>query len=160
MGSKEHIETSIMTLGPAKIASPIKAREDEDGRWQFVSDKERILVNIVADEVIRAAKGRKKPLSFERAGPRSKIFFDPSKLHCAVASCGGLCPGINDIIRSIVLALHYHYGVRNIYGIQYGLQGFISSYGHELVDLTPEFVADIHQYGGTVLGTSRGPQDI
>lgn len=160
MGSKEHIETSIMTLGPAKIASPIKVREDEDGSWQFVSDKERILVNIVVDEVIRAAKGRKKPLSFERAGPRSKIFFDPSKLHCAVASCGGLCPGINDIIRSIVLALHYHYGVRNIYGIQYGLQGFISSYGHELVNLTPEFVADIHQYGGTVLGTSRGPQDI
>ncbi len=160
MKSKEHIESFVATLGPAKITSPIKARGDEDGSRQFVSDKERILVNIVESDVMKAAKGRKKPLSFEKAGPRSHIFFDPSKLRCAVVSCGGLCPGINDIIRSIVLALHYHYGVRNIYGIRYGLQGFISSYSHELMDLTPKSVSDIHQYGGTVLGSSRGGQEI
>ena len=97
---------------------------------------------------------------FELAGPRSKIFFDPSKLKCALVSCGGLCPGLNDIIRSIVLELHYGYGVRNIFGIRYGLQGFIARYGHDLIDLTPETVVNIHDRGGTMLGSSRGPQDI
>jgi len=160
MKKNEHIETSIMTLGEAKITSPIKARKNADGNRRFVSDQERILVNIVESEVMKAAKGRKKLISFERAGPRSKIFFDPSKLRCAVVSCGGLCPGINDIIRAVVLALHYNYGVPNIYGIRYGFEGFISSYGHELMDLTPDSVSDIHESGGTVLGSSRGPQDI
>lgn len=160
MKNKKHTETSIMTLGRAKITSPIKAREKEDGARRFVSDKERILVDIDENDVMKAFKAHKAPLSFERAGLRSKIFFDPSKLRCAVVTCGGLCPGTNDIIRAIVLALHHNYGVPNIYGIRYGFEGFISSYGHELVDLTPGFVTSIHETGGTVLGTSRGPQDI
>ena len=160
MKNKERIKTTIMTLGEAKITSPIKVRKNADGNRRFVSNKERILVNIVESDVMKAAKGCKKLISFERAGPRSDIFFDPSKLRCAVVSCGGLCPGINDIIRSIVLTLHHNYGVPNIYGIRYGFQGFISSYGHELVDLTPDSVCDIHESGGTVLGSSRGPQDI
>ena len=124
MKNRRHFDTEIMTLGVANITSPIKARETEGGTRRFVSDKERILVNIVEGDMMEAPKGRKKLLSFQRAGPRSKIFFDPSKLHCAVVSCGGLCPGINDIIRSIVLALHYHYGVRNIYGISVRTPGF------------------------------------
>ena len=160
MKSTEQIDASIMTLGPAKIASPIKTRGKEAGTGRFVSDKERILVNIVENEVMKAAKSRKKLLSFERAGPRSNIFFDPSKLRCAVVSCGGLCPGTNDIVRGIVLALHHSYGVRNIYGIRYGLEGFISSYAHEVMDLTPVSVLHVHERGGTVLGSSRGPQDI
>jgi 6-phosphofructokinase 1 len=98
--------------------------------------------------------------SFELAGPRRHIFFDPSKLKCALVTCGGLCPGLNDIIRSIVLELHYAYGVSNIFGIRYGLQGFIAGYGHDLINLTCEFVVNIHDRGGTVLGSSRGPQDI
>jgi 6-phosphofructokinase 1 len=77
-----------------------------------------------------------------------------------VVSCGGLCPGINDVIRAIVLALNYNYGVREVYGIRYGLEGFVSSYGHELIDLTPESVSNVHESGGTLLGTSRGPQDV
>lgn len=161
MKKKEHLETSIPTLGPAKITSPIetRARATEMGTPCFVSE-ERILVNLVEHHVTEAAKGRGPLLSFERAGPRCKIFFDPSKLRCAVVSCGGLCPGINDIIRAIVLALHHNYGVRNIYGVRYGFQGFIPSYGHELIDLTPDFVRNIHEDGGTVLASSRGPQDI
>ncbi len=160
MKNYEIVDTSIMTLGPAKIPSPIEARAEKGEPRCFVRDEERILVNAYEDDVVRAAKSGQKPLSFERAGPRSKIYFDPSKLRCAVVSCGGLCPGTNDIIRAIVLALYYNYGVHNICGIRYGLQGFISSYGHELVDLTPESVSSIHESGGTVLGTSRGPQDI
>jgi 6-phosphofructokinase 1 len=152
-------DTSITTLGTPKIDSPIAAMAP-DGERHFVSDEERILLNIEESVACKAMMGGKKPLSLERAGPRSKIFFDPSKLRCAVVSCGGLCPGINDIIRAIVLTLHYNYGVPNIYGIRYGLEGFISSYGHELIDLTPEYVSGIHEIGGTVLGTSRGHQDI
>ena len=160
MKNKESIDTSIMALGKAKIPSPIKAREDNGETMRFVSDKERILVDIDEKQVMKAVKAGKKPLSFEHAGPRTKIFFDPSKLRCAVVSCGGLCPGTNDVIRAIVLALNYNYGVRNIYGIRYGLQGFISSYGHELMDLTPASVSRIHESGGTILGSSRGPQDV
>jgi len=157
---KDPIDTTIMTLGSAKIMSPIKIRRQEDGTRFFVSDSERVLVDISKDNVLKAIKGRKGLVAFERAGARNKIFFDPSKLRCAVVSCGGLCPGINAIIRAVVLALYYNYGVRNIYGIRYGLEGFISSYGHELLNLTPEFVSEIHERGGTVLGSSRGPQDV
>jgi 6-phosphofructokinase 1 len=93
------------------------------------------------------------------AGPRERIYFDPSKVHCAIATCGGLCPGTNDVIRAIVLELHFLYGVRHVYGVRYGLRGFIPHYGHELLELNPEAVANIHIFGGTILGTSRGPQD-
>ena len=126
----------------------------------LVYDRERILVNISETDVAKAIGGGNKPMSFERAGPRRRIYFDSSKLRCAIVSCGGLCPGINDIIRSMVLALYHNYGVRQISGIRYGLQGFIPSYGHELMELTPQSVSSIHESGGTVLGTSRGPQDI
>jgi 6-phosphofructokinase 1 len=160
MKNNEQIDTAVRTLGPAKIASPIASRAKGGEPRCFVQDQERILVNVFEDHVLKAAENGRKPLSFERAGPRSKIYFDPSKLRCAVVSCGGLCPGTNDIIRAIVLALRHNYGVRNIFGIRYGLQGFISSYRHELMDLTPELVSNIHETGGTVLGTSRGPQDI
>ena len=105
-------------------------------------------------------KDGRTPLCFELAGPREKIFFDPSKLRCCLVTCGGLCPGLNDIIRSIVFELHYGYGVKNIYGIRYGLEGFIPKYGHELINLTPESVSNINKRGGSVLGSSRGPQDI
>lgn len=160
MNNGKHINTSVMTLGPAKLTSPLKLRESQNGAGRFVSNKERILANIVENDVMKAASGRKKLVSFERAGPRNNIFFDPSKLRCAVVSCGGLCPGINDIIRAVVLTLHHNYGVPNIYGIRYGFEGFISTYGHELMDLTPDTVSNIHESGGTVLGSSRGPQDI
>jgi 6-phosphofructokinase 1 len=160
MNNGKHINTSVMTLGPAKLTSPLKLRESQNGAGRFVSNEERILANIVENDVMKAASGRKKLVSFERAGPRNNIFFDPSKLRCAVVSCGGLCPGINDIIRAVVLTLHHNYGVPNIYGIRYGFEGFISTYGHELMDLTPDTVSNIHESGGTVLGSSRGPQDI
>lgn len=160
MKNKEEISTAIMNLGPQKIPSPIKVRTENGGLRFFLTDKDRILLNIHHADVLKSAESGRELLSFEQAGPRRKIYFDPSKLRCAVVSCGGLCPGINDIVRGIVLALHYNYGVRNIHGIRYGLEGFISSYGHDLMDLTPEAVLGIHQSGGTVLGSSRGPQDI
>ena len=73
---------------------------------------------------------REKPLAFEQAGPREKIYFDPSKLKCGIVTCGGLCPGLNDVIRSIVLSLHFHYGVKTVFGFPYGYEGLSYRYGH------------------------------
>ena len=96
---------------------------------------------------------------FEPAGPRRKIFFDPSKTRAGVVTCGGLCPGFNDVIRALAMELYYRYGVKKVYGFCNGYQGFIAKYGRDVLDLTPEFVSHINEQGGTVLGTSRGQQD-
>ena len=154
------IMTEISTLGEAKIPTPVQKRTDGTEDISFVSDESRVIIDVDAQRVSQMVKKSQPMPSFELAGPRRHIFFDPSKLKCALVTCGGLCPGLNDIIRSIVLELHYGYGVNNIFGIRYGLQGFIAGYGHDLIDLTCEFVVNIHDRGGTVLGSSRGPQDI
>ena len=156
----ENLITEIPVLGNATLPSPLQKRADDMGNISFVSDQSRVIIEVDDTRVNRMIKEEKALPCFELAGPRSQIFFDPSKLKCALVTCGGLCPGINDIIRSIVLELHYAYGVQNIFGIRYGLQGFIAKYGHDLVDLTPETVVNIHDRGGTVLGSSRGPQDV
>lgn len=99
------------------------------------------------------------PPAFEMAGPRERIFFDPEMLNCGIVTCGGLCPGLNDVIRAIVLCLHHHYGVKEIFGFRYGYEGLNHAYYHTPMDLTPSSVDDIHQKGGSLLGSSRGPQD-
>jgi 6-phosphofructokinase 1 len=156
----ESLITEIPTLGPATIQTPIRNRADGKESISFVSDDSRVVIEVNQSRLSEIFRAENVPACFELAGPRDRIFFDSSKLKCALVTCGGLCPGINDIIRSIVLELHYAYGVRNIFGIRYGLQGFIAQYGHDLIDLTPEAVVNIHDRGGTVLGSSRGPQDI
>ena len=152
--------TEISSLGEAKISTPVQKRADGTHGISYVTDQDRVVIEIDDRQITRMVTGGEHLPCFELAGPRRQIFFDPSKLKCALVSCGGLCPGLNDIIRSIVLELHYGYGVRNIFGIRYGLQGFIAKYGHDLIDLTPESVVNIHDRGGTVLGSSRGPQDV
>ena len=94
----------------------------------------------------------------EAAGPRKKLYFDTTRAKCAIVTCGGLCPGINDVIRAIVMEAFHAYNVPSILGIAYGLEGFIPKYGHVPFELTPSSVADIHRFGGTMLGSSRGPQ--
>ena len=152
--------TEISALGEAKIPTPVQKRADSTNGIRYVTDDNRVVIEINNQQITRMINDGQNLPCFELAGPRPQIFFDPSKLKCALVSCGGLCPGLNDIIRSIVLELHYGYGVRNIFGIRYGLQGFIAGYGHNLIELTPESVVNIHDRGGTVLGSSRGPQDI
>ena len=158
------IDTQIPTLGEPKVDSPIRPAPmfNKDGQLvekKFVRDTDRILVEDHLNCLKRLQPGE-EPLSFELAGPREKVYFDPYKLHCAIATCGGLCPGTNDVIRSIVLELYHLYKVRHIYGVRYGFQGFIPSYGHDLMELSPEAVVDIHSFGGTILSSSRGHQDI
>jgi 6-phosphofructokinase 1 len=154
------INNDIPSLGKAKIPSPIQNRATGANGYTFVSDNERVVLDVQELSLVQQIKQGQRPDCFELAGPRNKIFFDPSKLRCALVTCGGLCPGLNDIIRSIVLELHWGYGVRSIYGIRYGLQGFIPKFGHNVIDLTPDYVVNIHERGGSVLGSSRGPQNV
>ncbi len=158
----ENFDTRIPSLGEPKVISPIQKfcminRHGQECEKNFVLETERVLV-YDSLAYLESLSGT-PPLTLEVAGPRAQIYFDPSKVHCAIATCGGLCPGTNDVIRAIVLELWHLYGVRHIFGVRYGFRGFIPKYGHDLVDLTPETVANIHTFGGTVLSTSRGPQD-
>ncbi len=154
-------DTDIPTLGEAKILSPLKRRIKPGEREKlFVSDRERIVVDVQMDRLEERYQNGKKIVSFDQAGPREKIYFDPSKLKCAIATCGGLCPGLNDIIRSIVLELFHIYNVKTIYGIKHGLQGFIPEFEHDVMDLNPVTIAGIQNTGGSMLGSSRGTQDI
>ncbi len=150
-------ETGISTLGKAKINNPIKF-----GR--FVDEDDAVLVNISRKNIEKTGKpgkNKKEPrlIYFEPAGPRDKVFFDTSKTKCAVVTCGGLCPGLNDVIRAIVMTAHHEYKVPTVLGIQYGLAGFIPEEGYDVVNLTTEYVTPINEFGGTILGSSRGPQD-
>jgi 6-phosphofructokinase 1 len=160
----QHLETRVPSLGEPKVESPIRKVPmfTHNGRLvekRFVEDTDRVLVYSTLNYLAQLGRGE-EPLSFEIAGPRARLYFDPSKVHCAIVTCGGLCPGTNDVIRAIVLELYHLYHVRHIYGVCYGFQGFIPRYGHDLLELSPEAVANIHTFGGTILSSSRGPQDI
>jgi len=152
MGMDEQ-DFKIVGLGQCRIPSPMR-------HVQFADDEERVLYHSDLRKIQAFLAEGKGPPSFELAGPRERIYFDPSKLKCGVVTCGGLCPGVNDVIRAIVLSLYYHYGVQTVFGFRYGYQGFSPKYGHSVLELTPEVVEDIHQEGGTILGSSRGPQDV
>jgi 6-phosphofructokinase 1 len=156
----ESPDTLITTLGDCRIPSPVSKRGQGTHSISYVSDEDRILIEVNVNRACQQLAEGPTPPSYELAGPRKQIFFDPSKLKCALVMCGGLCPGLNDLIRSIVLELHYGYGVRNIFGVRYGLRGFIPRYGYDFMELTPNAVLNIHERGGTVIGSSRGPQDI
>jgi 6-phosphofructokinase 1 len=143
----------IQTLGECTIPSPMQTP-------QFVGDEERILYHAALSDIQEYLGSGEQPPSFEMAGPRRQIFFDPSKLKCGIVTCGGLCPGLNDVIRSIALCLFHHYGVQTVFGFRYGYEGLTGKYGHKPVELTLDIVADIQEKGGTILGSSRGPQDI
>ncbi|GKA84528.1 ATP-dependent 6-phosphofructokinase 6-like protein [Tanacetum coccineum] len=95
-------------------------------------------------------------IHFRRAGPRQRVYFAPDEVHAAIVTCGGLCPGLNTVIREIVCALYHMYGVTKVLGIDGGYRGF---YSKNTITLTPKFVNDIHKRGGTIIGTSRGGHD-
>ena len=101
--------------------------------------------------------GAEPGLQFELAGPRAKLFFDPKQTRAGIVTCGGLCPGLNNVIRSLFLEMHYGYGVAEVLGFRGGYSGLDPAKGVEPVKITPEFVHGIHQKGGTILNSSRGP---
>jgi len=138
---------SINQLGEPSFLSPLR---------RFVNEDLRVPENIVKNLDVPSADG----MLFELAGPREKLFFDPKHTRAGIVTCGGLCPGLNDVIRSLFLELHYSYGVKEVLGFRGGYIGLDPVLGKKPITLTRKDVDDIHQEGGTILGTSRGPVDI
>jgi 6-phosphofructokinase 1 len=140
------------------MPSPGVARDWGAASSSWVSDADCILLDDSASgpDFPEPLGGR---TSVEIAGPRKKIYFDPAQTCFAIVTCGGLCPGINDVIRSIVMHAHYGYGVRRVIGIPYGYEGLNPAFGHQPVELTPESVGKIQHLGGSILCTSRGMQE-
>jgi 6-phosphofructokinase 1 len=146
------LDFTVQHLGECRFPSPLKG-------VRFTREHERVLYHSRLEELREwTAKGA-EPAAMEAAGPREKVYFEAAELACGIVTCGGLCPGLNDVIRSIVLSLYHHYGVKRVYGFRFGYQGLVARYGHEPLQLTPESVSRIHEMGGTILGSSRGPQD-
>jgi len=148
-------DLTIQTLGEPTIDSPLIRSQRH-----FVEDNEKVLVYSHSDCIKACRDLGKEPLVFERAGPRRKIFHDPAKLKCGIVTCGGLCPGLNDVIRIVTLNLFWQYGVKNIYGFRYGYLGLTGEAPQPPLLLTPAAVDDIHLKGGDILSSSRGPQDV
>lgn len=142
------MDTMIQTLGPCKLESKLPYRTWADNKK----------IQVVVDDELMQGNEQACRVTFEAAGPRRKLYFNSARAKCAIVTCGGLCPGINDVIRAIVMEAHHAYKVPNIIGIPYGLEGFIAKYNHVPMVLTPDTVSDIHMFGGTILGSSRGPQ--
>ena len=146
-------------LGSPIYQSPLKLSSRQGDRIaDFVDDDAKIIVDHRWRNLTEQITQGSAPDYFEQSGPREKIFFDPSATRAAIVTCGGLCPGVNDVIRSLVMQLHYHYGIQEILGIRYGFQGMTIREGGTAIPLTPSIVETIHTYGGSYLGSSRGPQ--
>ncbi len=151
-------DLQIDTLGPASIESPLagvlSARQSS---VHYVDETDRVLV----DDTIAVAAARRLPVtelpSFEPGGPRSRLYFDGPSTRVGIVTCGGLCPGLNNVIRGLVLELTEHYGVTDIIGFRNGYRGIVGP--EEPMVLNPQAVERIHTLGGTILGTSRGGQD-
>ncbi|MCQ2108925.1 MAG: ATP-dependent 6-phosphofructokinase [Fibrobacter sp.] len=145
-------DLSIETVGQGTLKSPMKG-------VQFVSDSEQVSLTT---DVKRLKEFYEKNIpvpSLEAAGPRETIFHDPAWTRAGIVTCGGLCPGLNSVIKGLVQTLWFDYGVRNIFGIPYGYRGLNPQYGYSPKVLNPDVVDAIQEDGGTILGSSRGNQD-
>ena len=138
-------------LGVCKIASSLRAT-------RFMDPSKRLLFRADVDELRAKFLAGIDPPTFELAGPREEIYFNPATLRCGILTCGGLCPGLNDVIRSIVFCLREKYGIAEVYGFRFGFEGLVARSALTPIELTTRRVSQIHEVGGTVLGSSRGPQ--
>jgi 6-phosphofructokinase 1 len=148
-------DLKIEKLGQPKIGSPLI-----EAKRRFINDDEKVLFYSHSENLKSYLDSGEGLPMFERAGPRRKIFFDPKKLRCGIVTCGGLCPGLNDVIRTITLSLTWQYGIKDIFGFRYGYLGLTSKAPKPPFLLTPDLVNDIHLKGGDILSSSRGPQNV
>ncbi len=154
------MNTQISSLGIPSYPSPLAlSRIKGDLISDFITMEARITVSAYLHDWKSYCQSGQEPPSFELAGPRPMIFFNPSNVRAAIVTCGGLCPGLNDVIRGVVMVLYHQYGVQEIFGIRYGFRGMTMRYAGTNIPLTPEIVSDIHTRGGTFLGSSRGNQE-
>jgi 6-phosphofructokinase 1 len=145
----------VRTLGERRVRSPLAlSTVPDDDIADYVRDDARVALDV------ETVVGRPfEPLLLEKSGPREWIYFDPAQTRAAIVTCGGLCPGMNNVIRSMVLELHHKYQVREVLGIRYGYEGLTGAPGCEPVRLGPDEVRSVHKQGGSFLGLSRGKQD-
>lgn len=149
--------TRIRTLGPRTIPSPIKLSTSYgDLMANYVPDDSRVRYELD----IVPGRPPQPEVFFEKAGPRDMIYFDPAGSRAAIVTCGGLCPGLNDVIRSVYVQLRYQYGVSDLLGIRYGYAGLNPAAGPPPINLTMEMLDNVHREGGTLLGSSRGSQPV
>lgn len=144
----------IENLGKAAIVNPVvnHSRVNPE-RLRFTDDKDRLPRDII---IGADAPEKTENPSFELAGLRKKIYFDPFRATAAIVTCGGLCPGLNDVIRAVFMELHHVYGIRRVLGVRYGYSGLAACVNHQPIEMTHDTVNDIHIDGGTILGSSRG----
>ena len=141
----------VETLGECKIDSPVRHHE-------FMREGERILATESVSVMCELETRLGHVPSFERAGPLERIFHDPNWTRVGIVTAGGLCPGLNNVIKGLVEILSFDYGVKTIFGIRYGYAGLSARHGYEPMMLDPDSVDTIHELGGTILGSSRGQQ--
>lgn len=152
-------DSTIPILGQPSVPSPLaRASADAPLGSDFTDDNQFVVYGVETHEG-RVDLTTPASQLLEKAGPRRTLYFDPGRVHAGIVTCGGLCPGINNVIRALVMGLWYHYGVKQISGIRYGYRGFLPDDGLPLETLTPRVVTDIHHQGGTILGSSRGQGD-
>jgi len=151
----------VTTLGKGGVVSPLKKSQRADSPvYKFVEESERILFDPTLENFNRCKDTGEIPVSFEKAGPKENLYFEPAKTKVGIVTCGGLCPGLNNVIRSLVNELFYRYGISRVLGFKYGFEGLIPKYNHPVIELTATMVDNIHFTGGTFLGSSRGNQDV
>jgi 6-phosphofructokinase 1 len=135
------LDFAVSSLGECRIDSPIIG-------MPFVDDEERLLYHSDLKAIKSYLAAGKEPPSLEKAGPREKIYFDTANLKCGIVTCGGLCPGLNNVIRAIVLTLFQQYRVKQLLGFRYGYEGLSSKFSHIPLELTPESADNIHAIKG------------
>lgn len=151
LGRLDELDFTIAGVGEPTMPSPVL-------NVDFVAPEDRVSYLTQVSEIeAYTASGRRLP-GFETAGPREMIYHDPAWTRAAIVNCGGLCPGINDVVKAIVNTLWHQYEVRNIFGIRYGYRGLVPKYKLEPMVLDPEIVDMVHEEGGSMLGSSRGYQ--
>lgn len=151
------MDFSIDTLGRTTVKSPIvMSKKDGDLVANYVNDSNKIFFNSEAIQLPDSQVQAVDSTVVERAGPREFIYFNPAHVHAAICTCGGICPGLNNVIRALVRCLWYSYGVRRITGIRFGYQGLVANTPYEPMSLNPDIVDDIQEKGGTILGSARG----
>lgn len=156
---KGKFDFTVETLGECKLPSPIQLSTTfGDYVANYVRDDDyiRYNVDVYSSEPEKETAEEFKSNLIQKAGPREKIYFNPKHVNAGICTCGGLCPGLNDVIRAVVRCLWNRYGVRRIRGIRFGFKGLLPDHGFEPIDLNPDMVDDIHKSGGSILGTSRG----
>jgi 6-phosphofructokinase 1 len=149
--NQDQYSCRVDTLGECKIVSPVHHHE-------FIHEGERIFVSEEEAYMKEMEKKLGHLPTFERAGPLPKIFHDPNWTRVGIVTAGGLCPGLNNVIKGLVEILSFDYGVKNIFGIRFGYAGLNPDFGYQPIMLNPDTVDTIHELGGTILGSSRGQQ--